>query len=277
MGASLFPLAIARIRRPVHTVVWLWEGGTLWRAKWTRRGHKEPHPSITRVDKGGLHNTKLNVATRKLFLPSPSRRLSCPAGRPQVSVSSPLRTWSHFVSSRGKVTDCSWCVSAQSWAQSGRGGIERHRETQAARRESERSGPPFLCLMRGAFRGQLAGMLRHASRQLSAALAARCPEWIAEWSWLQVRVFSTFFLSLLLSLLEMLRCAGQSKRLSEVCEGKESYAHAAIKAATRSLRVRKNTSLCFCYFRTRALWWLLSECREVGACNCGNFGQCNQV
>lgn len=133
----------------------------------------------------GLHNTKLEVATRKLFLPSASRR-DAPT-RPQVSFPSLLHTWSHFISRREKVADCSWCVSAQSWAQSGRGGIERHRETQAARRESERSGPLFLCLMRGALRGELAGMLRHASPQLSAALAARCPELIALGRWLQVR------------------------------------------------------------------------------------------
>ena len=49
---------------------------------------------------------------------------------------------------------------------------ERHRETEVARREreSERSGPLFLCLMRGALRRELEGMLRHASSQRSIIL-----------------------------------------------------------------------------------------------------------
>lgn len=173
----MFRLVIVRICRPVRTVVWLWEGGTLWRAKWTRRGHKEPHPSITRVDKGDSTTQSWKWPLANFFSPQPPAA-TCLHARRWVFPSL-LHTWSHFISRREKVADCSWCVSAQSWAQSGRGGIERHRETQAARRESERSGPLFLCLMRGALRGELAGMLRHASPQLSAALAARCPELIA--------------------------------------------------------------------------------------------------
>lgn len=240
----MFRLVIARICGPVRAVVWLWEGGTLWRAKWTRRGHKEPHPSITRVDKGGLHNTKLDVATRKLFLPSPSRRDARTAGCPQVSRPPPspllLHTWSHFVSRREKVADCSWCVSAQSWAQSGRGGIERHRETQAARRESERSGPLFLCLMRGALRGELAGMLRHASPQLSAALVAQCWDLIAKRRRLQVRVWLCPAAGVFLSFFLVVSLGDVATRKTKQMpvrslRGKESLAHAAIKGTVGSL------------------------------------------
>lgn len=239
-GQPCFQVVIARICRPVRTVVWLWEGGTLWRAKWTRRGHKEPHPSITRVDKGDSITQSWKWPLANFFSPHPHAATRVQPGARRWVFPPYCTPGATLFPGEKKVADCSWCVSAQSWAQSGRGGIERHRETQAARRESERSGPLFLCLMRGALRGELAGMLRHASPQLSAALTTRCPDLIVKRRWLQVRVWRrgfpyTFFLSLLLCLLEMLRRARQSKCLSEVCGGKECFAHAAIKGTVGSL------------------------------------------
>lgn len=85
-------LCLFVISRILVCIVRLGEGGTLWRAKWTRRGQKEPHPSITRVDKGGLHNKKAGCAPFKLF---PRRT----ATRPEPTA---LR-WVVFVLSRAPV------------------------------------------------------------------------------------------------------------------------------------------------------------------------------
>lgn len=166
-------------------VVWLWEGGTLWRAKWTRRGQKEPHPSITRVDKGGLHNTKLDVPSQTFFfccfpllLPTSPRR----AHSPQVSRPPPcaahLERSSEF-SFQLKVAAVVGASALKLEQQSrregeGEGEGERHRGAVAAGRESERSGPLFLCLMRGAVRAQLEGMLRHAPPRRLISLPVAC-------------------------------------------------------------------------------------------------------
>lgn len=134
----------------VSVVVWLWEGGTLWRAKWTRRGQKEPHPSITRVDKGGLHNTKLDVpSTNFFFFSSTAHGSAQPASRPAgecVSVPArfaPFLLHTSKVNFQSKVAAVVDASALQTWTQSRRQEGERHRETTAARRERERSGPPF--------------------------------------------------------------------------------------------------------------------------------------
>lgn len=130
----------------VHTllcciVVWLWEGGTLWRAKWTRRGQKEPHPSITRVDKGGLHNTKLDVPSQT-FLHDARRRAHSkkpPAGELSTAVARNPEG--------GKIFRiyCQWKVAAvvlvrqrSNLSTKQEREAERHRGREAARRERER-------------------------------------------------------------------------------------------------------------------------------------------
>lgn len=118
----------------VRIVVWLWEGGTLWIAKWTRRGQEEPHPSITRVDKGGLHNTKLDVPSQTF---STTHGDAHRANHPQVSCPltslAPLEPFSNLFPV--KSCCCSWCVSAQTWAQSRR---ERERDIEEQRQRGER-------------------------------------------------------------------------------------------------------------------------------------------
>lgn len=115
-------------------VVWLWEGGTLWRAKWTRRGQKEPHPSITRVDKGGLHNTKLDVPSQTFSTTHGDARTT---NHPQVSCLLHLLATLERFSNLFPVKSCcySWCVSAQTWAQSRR---ERERDIEKQRQRGER-------------------------------------------------------------------------------------------------------------------------------------------
>lgn len=171
-------------------IVWLGEGGTLWRAKWTRRGQKEPHPSITRVDKGGLNNKKKSwMRPRKLFFRDARRRDRSPTPSGEWSFP-PAHLWLFSFStflSRLKLLPQFWCVSAQTWAQSRREQGERHREWVSARGESERSGPLFLCLMRGALRGELEGMLWHASRQRSEKLHHKTLGITYQWASEEVR------------------------------------------------------------------------------------------
>lgn len=153
----------------VGIVVWLWEGGTLWRAKWTRRGQKEPHPSITRVDKGGLHNTKLDVPSQTFSTTHGKARR---ASSPQVSC---LRAgyclcflprsdfWIYFQLKVAAVVGASALKLEHKAGGERERDIEKYRQQGGRERESERSGPLFLCLMRGALRRELEGMLWHAS------------------------------------------------------------------------------------------------------------------
>lgn len=119
----------------------------------------------------------------------------------------------HFQS---KVTACSWCVSAQTWSTKRPREVERHRETVAGRRReraSQRSGPLFLCLMRGALRRQLAGgcSRRHLQKRAiifdSFGIMFHCQGALVEVRWSLPN----------LCLLGMVRRTRQSNCLSEVC------------------------------------------------------------
>lgn len=196
-------------------IVWLGEGGTLWRAKWTRRGQKEPHPSITRVDKGGLHNKKAGCALSNFFRDAWRRgRSPAPSGEwSSVLCRAPVAGFPFDISFPSKVAAA---VGASALKLEHKAGESRARDIGNEERASERSGPLFLCLMRGALRGQLEGMLWHAPPQRTGRIS------VNTWNYLSVS-FTTgeslywcwffFFFSLV-----MLWRARQSICLPKVCK-----------------------------------------------------------
>lgn len=155
-------------------VVWLWEGGTLWRAKWTRRGQKRA-PSIyhTCRQRGTPQHKARCALSNFFFFPTTDSSARTGSRLPRWVVSKRHTVfafnpraifWNLFpVKSCG----CSWCVSAQTWAQSRR---ERERELEKSRqqgrreREGARGAVPCSFVWCGSLWGEnLRGMLTHAS------------------------------------------------------------------------------------------------------------------
>lgn len=169
----------------------------------------------------------------------------------------------------GKSCRSSWCVRAQTWAQSGRGGIERHRETEAAGRESERSGPLFPLSDAGRVEGRTCGDAQaripatfgRTRRAMAGINCQRHPLQVRVW------VLSCRRISFCVS---WRCCDAQDKanRLSEVCGGKGSFAHAGLEEKGAEWRVSAYKEFLFELFlltRAVALWLFLWRCEVARA------------
>ena len=108
---------------------------------------KEPHPSITRVDKGGLHNTGRDVPSQTFFSFFP-RRTGTRAQQNHLQVSLSLLDSAFAPSEQFQVLfsvkscGCSWCASAQNLSTKQEREGERHRDRGRERgREGEERSP----------------------------------------------------------------------------------------------------------------------------------------
>lgn len=155
-------------------VVWLWEGGTLWRAKWTRRGQKRAPSIYHTCRQRGTPQHKARCALSNFFFflqPTAARaqEADCPGELSPSGTLSLLSILERYLWNLFPVKSCgcSWCVSAQTWAQSRR---ERERELEKSRqqgrreREGARGAVPCSFVWCGSLWGEnLRGMLTHAS------------------------------------------------------------------------------------------------------------------
>lgn len=99
---------------------------------------KEPHPSITRVDKGGLHNTKLDVPSQTFFF---FRRPAQEQASLRWVVSERSRRSGSPVRFQGKVAVVVGASALKVEHKAGENGWETYRDSGGEGREREERSP----------------------------------------------------------------------------------------------------------------------------------------